>query len=304
MRTACEQSFKTKKARKAPQKNKSVPWWTHELTAARKITNYLRRKYQRTRDNAEQREINKEAYFAQKAKYAATIKREKTKSWKEYCNLTTEANPWNAVYRLASGKKRTNTQVTTLRKPDGSLTSDTKETLRLMLEYFAPEDNDLDNNHHKHIRELTDKHPNTPDDREFTREDIGRVIEEMNNKKAPREDGIRAEIYKLTFKIFPKSITAMYNVCLKNGIFPDRWKKAKIIRIMKPGTQTFEEVTKYRPISLLNVGGKILERALINRKKPLHVFNGVPQQEPVWIHSANEQTNAIMALKDFVQEGF
>ena len=46
---------------------------------------------------AEQREINKEAYFAQKAKYAATIKREKTKSWKEYYTLTTEANPWNAV---------------------------------------------------------------------------------------------------------------------------------------------------------------------------------------------------------------
>jgi len=61
------------------------------------------------------------------------------------------------VYRLASGKKRTNTQITTLRKPDGSLTSDTKETLRLMLEYFTPEDNDLDdNNHHKHVRELTD----------------------------------------------------------------------------------------------------------------------------------------------------
>jgi len=91
------------------------------------------------------------------------------------------------------------------------------------------------------------------------------VIEGMNNEKAPGEDGITAEIYKLTFKIFPKSITAMYNGCLKIGIFPERWKKAKIIPIMKPGIQTCEEVTKYRPISLLNVGGKILERALINR---------------------------------------
>ena len=109
------------------------------------------------------------------------------------------------MYRLASGKKRTNTQITSLRKPDGSLTRDTKETLRLMLEYFTPEYNDLDdNNHHKHIRELTDKQPNTPDDREFTREEIGRLIEGMNNKKAQGEDGITAEIYKLTFKIFPK----------------------------------------------------------------------------------------------------
>jgi len=68
VRIACVQSIKTKKARNAPQENKSVPWRSHEITAARKITNNLRRKYQRTRDNAEQREINKEAYFAQKAK--------------------------------------------------------------------------------------------------------------------------------------------------------------------------------------------------------------------------------------------
>jgi len=59
MRIAYERSVKTKKARKEPQINKSVPWWTHELTAAWKITNYLRRKYHRTRENEEQREITK-----------------------------------------------------------------------------------------------------------------------------------------------------------------------------------------------------------------------------------------------------
>ena len=81
-----------------------------------------------------------------------------------------------------------------------------------MLEYFTPEDNDLDdNNHQNHIRKLTDEQPNKPDGREFTREEIGRVIEGMNNKKAPGKDGKTAEIYKQSYKIFPKSITAMYN---------------------------------------------------------------------------------------------
>ena len=56
MRIACEKTFKTKKATKKSQRNRSVPWWTHELTVMRKTTNHLRRKYQRTRDNAEQRE--------------------------------------------------------------------------------------------------------------------------------------------------------------------------------------------------------------------------------------------------------
>jgi hypothetical protein len=81
--------------------------------------------------------------------------------------LTTEANPWNAVYRLAARKKKTNTQITTLRKPNGSLT---KDTLRYMLEYFTPEDNEQeDNNHHKQMRDMTARPPSTPDDREFTK---------------------------------------------------------------------------------------------------------------------------------------
>jgi hypothetical protein len=54
------------------------------------------------------------------------------------------------------------------------------------MEYFTPEDNELeDNNHHKQVTELTDQQPNTPDDREFTREEIKRVTQRMNNKKAP-----------------------------------------------------------------------------------------------------------------------
>ena len=69
--------------------------------------------------------------------------------------------------RLAAGKKKNNIQIT-LRKPDGSLTKDTKETLMLMLEYFTPEDNELeDNNYHKKVRDKTTRPPNTPDDCEF-----------------------------------------------------------------------------------------------------------------------------------------
>jgi len=68
MRIACEQSFKTKKAPGTSRKHRSVPWWTQELTAMRKITNYLRRKYQKSRENAEQQERNKATYLDQKSK--------------------------------------------------------------------------------------------------------------------------------------------------------------------------------------------------------------------------------------------
>jgi len=187
---------------------------------------------------------------------------------------------------------RTNTQIT-LRKPDGSLTRDTNLTLRHMLEYFTPEDN----NHHKQVRDTTVRPPNTPDEREFTRKEIRKVIEGMNKKKAPGEDGITAEIYKLTFNIFPKSITALYNGCLKNGVFLKKWKTAKIMPIMKPDAQKSKEITKYRPISLLNMGGMILEKAMINRiNHHIHLTEFLNRNQYGFIPQTST-IDAIMAVK-------
>jgi len=86
----------------------------------------------------------------------------------------------------------------------------------------------------------------------------------MKNK-APGEDGITSVIYNHVFETVPTFITEIYNSCLKQGIFPTVWKKAKIIPIIKPGRERSHEVSKYRPNSLLNFGGKVLEKLMINR---------------------------------------
>jgi len=57
----------------------------------------------------------------------------------------------------------------------------------------------------------------------------------------------------------------MYSGCLQKGVFRKSWKCAKLIPIVKPGKEDSEEVTKFRPISLLNVEGKIMEMILISR---------------------------------------
>ena len=63
---------------------------------------------------------------------------------------------------------------------------------------------------------------NTPDDREFTLAEIRNVVENMNSKKAPGEDGITGENFKQAFETFPKYITAMYNGCLRKEVFQIR----------------------------------------------------------------------------------
>jgi len=136
----------------------------------------------------------------------------------------------------------------------------------LMLEHFTPEDKEEeDNDYHKIARSRAREPVDTADDKCFTVEETRRVITSMDNKKAPGIDGITGEVYKSVFEIFPEYLTAMYNSCLNRGIFPKRWKTAKMIPIVKPGKENSDEPSKFRPISLLNVGGKVLEKMLINR---------------------------------------
>jgi hypothetical protein len=266
MKTACENTFRRSQASGNTTTNRSIPWWTGELTVMRKRTNAFRRRFQRRRRSESLREQRKTRYLEEKARYEATIKSEKLRSWKAYCNVTTSSNPWNEVYKIAAGKTRTYTPLTTLQRPDGSLTQDLTETLQLMLEHFTPEDNeDDDTDHHKTARALARETVDTPDDKYFTVEETISVITSMDNQKAPGIDGISGEVYKSVFEIFPKYLTAMYNSCLNRGIFPRRWKAAKMIPIVKPGKENCDDASKFRHISLINVGGKVLEKLLINR---------------------------------------
>jgi hypothetical protein len=193
-----------------------------------------------------------------KAHSIKSIKREKIQSWKKYCNLTASSNSWKKVYKLAAGNRRDNTQITTLRKPDGFLTEDLRETLQLMLEHFTPDDKEEDDTElHKLARAQASEPADTDDDTDFTVEETRNAVACIDKKKAPGEEGITGEVYKSAFEFFPRFITAMCNGCLRRGVFPKRWKTAKLMPIVKPGKGNSDEVSKLRPISLLKTGGTV-----------------------------------------------
>ena len=304
LKAACDESFRKHQGTRKTLNNRSVPWWTEELTVMRKRTNALRRRFQRTRNNEGLMEQRKTSYLEEKVRYEATIKREKIHSWKEYCNLTTSTNPWNEVYKLAAGKSRNNTQLTTLRKPDRSLTEDMRETLQLMQDHFTPEDKEKDDTDHHKLATARAREPAyTADDKDITVEETRNVVANMDKKKPPGEDGITGEVYTCAFEIFPSYITAMYNGCLRDGVFPKRWKTAELIPIVKPGKENSDEVSKFRPISLINTGGKILEKLLINRINH-HVFShDLTSKNQYGFTPQRSTTDVAMAVKGLVEEG-
>ena len=69
------------------------------------------------------------------------------------------------------------------------------ETLKYMLEQFAPEGNYNDESDtHKQARILSQELVDTEDDKDFTVGEIRNAVASMLNKKAPGQDGITCEI--------------------------------------------------------------------------------------------------------------
>jgi hypothetical protein len=183
----------------------------------RKKTNTLSRKYQGTSNDA-LRESRKTQYVTEKAEYQAAVRKEKTRSWKEYC-MTSPFKPWNEVHKLASNKTRSQTRITTLQKPDGTKTESTEERLRFILHQLTPDDNTQDDTHHHvTVTKQTQQRLTTPNDKEFTQEEVGQMIEGLKQKKAPGPNEITNKITKLIFKAIPKTIISIHKECLRKNL--------------------------------------------------------------------------------------
>ena len=88
--------------------------------------------------------------------------------------------------------------------------------------------------------------------------EVGSLISHMKNKKSSGPDDINAQILKLSIPYIVEPLTYIFNLCIKNNKFPSSLKTAKVIPL--PKTKDLSDPNNYRPISLLSVISKPLER--------------------------------------------
>ncbi len=145
---------------------------------------------------------------------------------------------------------------------------------------------------------------NSADDPLFTEAEVTEIVNTQNNAKSPGEDGFNAQIIKNLHKTEPLFLTKLYNKCLTLGVFPDIWKSSvgKVIR--KSGKRDFRNAKSYRPISLLSVFAKILEKLLINHTIFYLKSNNLLDENQYGFTPQKSSIDAIFSAIDFIQLAF
>jgi hypothetical protein len=121
-------------------------------------------------------------------------------------------------------------------------------------------------------------------------------LNSLNPKKSSGYDLITGKILKELPTIRIKYLIQLFNAVLLEGYFEAQLKVAQIILILKLGKPP-NELTSYRPISLLSIVSKVFEKKLLKRLLPMVgnnrlIFNhqfGFRQR-----HSTIQQTHRII----------
>lgn len=222
---ACEAKFQIIRRGKCATKERSVPWWTSDLTLLRKKALALRHRYQRMKNDDNLQHERRTMYLECNRLYQAKLREQRLKSWKDFCSSIESSNPWNAVYRYTAGKLCSKPTLSTLKASNNNYTADIQSTVNQLMEYFLPEDNKYsDRTQHKRARQQMKIAMHTPDDNIFTEQEIQAVLEKFDPCKAPGEDALHSEVLLHAFRSFPILFTQIYNECLRKELFPKQWK--------------------------------------------------------------------------------
>jgi hypothetical protein len=103
--------------------------------------------------------------------------------------------------------------MTTQERLDGSLTTDIKETMKVMIDYLSPRDEPLDNtDYHKIIRYQAKEPVLTMDDRDCSPAEVKNAINELNHKNKPLGKMASQEIYSREFKNGSRHLSTHYTM--------------------------------------------------------------------------------------------
>lgn len=164
------------------------------------------------------------------------------------------------------------------------------------------EDEDWSDDVERRVRRIN----RLPDDDEITPtspEEVKEILRRLKIRKAPGCDNIGNIVLR---KLPRKGVAALVNIInaiLRFRYFPEKWKRADVIMIPKPGKDLLFP-SSYRPISLLPAISKVAERVILERLRTYSEELQVIPDEQFAYRSGHSTELQVLRLTEYVTEGF
>ena len=127
----------------------------------------------------------------------------------------------------------------------------------------------------------------------ISEEDVVQHLSILDPSKATGPDGIPGRVLKECSSVIAPSLCSLFNHSLHSGTVPSEWKSANVTPVHKKDKK--EPATNYRPISLLSIISKVLERCVCNRFYD-HVREMINKAQHGFLHGRSCVTQLLSTL--------
>lgn len=237
------------------------PWLTSRIKRCIRRKNRLHRKAKRTNTPTDwgkfrtaRNKCNKEVVSAKMVYYADISEKIKSE--------TVGARNWWSLVKSLVGDKN-NRSIPPI-DSNGELISDDSVKSELFNNFFSEQSrlNDGD----KIPPDITDLQNDGLHQVIITETEVEDILKTLDTSKATGPDLINPRLLKEASDILKRPLCKLFNLSLSKCYFPSDWKNANVIPVFKKDCPSF--VKNYRPISLISVIGKVMERCVYK-----HVYN-------------------------------
>ena len=244
---------------------KSLPWITGRLRHKMNERYKLLRLAKRTKDSNLQRR-----YRQARNEVTTELRRAKAEYFATMSNEVTDCRKYWKLVKTAAGDTQAKGEIQAIRRDDGTLATDDKEKADILNKHFATvgqrlaDENTPPSNHielHPVSTVVTTNPTSTALDLVIPTSLVKHIVTtELKSNKATGPDGVSPRLLKFAGAALVPSLTATFRHSAKSLIVPTTWKIARIKAAFKKDDETDRD--NYRPLSMLSVPGKIMEKCV------------------------------------------
>ena len=299
-KNAYDKAFPVEEKTVSPIKSKS-PWFTAGLRKSSRKKQKLYEKFLKNRTWK-----NEKNYLTYKKRFEK-IKLTAKKNYynQQTCKYKNNTKKTWDVIKEVEGKKRVPSDSPNCVLVNDKLCRDQNTIAEKFNKFFINVGPELASKiQHEMQNHLTYVSPcqNTMENNELTETEFIKAFNSLKLNKAPGLDDFNVNIITQSFQIIKTPLFFLFDMSLKQGIFPDSLKRAKIIPIYKKGDPY--DVSNYRPISILSCFSKILEKIMYNRLERYLITNKLLSQSQYGFQAAHSTEQAILYLTDKISKRF